>query len=42
MQDPLVAAQAADSMVGKLEAYMSEYRTEKAKRDLAFTQNLFD
>lgn len=42
MQDPLVAAQTADSMVGKLEAYMSEYRTEKAKRDLAFTQNLFD
>ena len=35
MQDPLVAAQTADSMVGKLEAYMSEYRTEKANRNIA-------
>lgn len=38
MQDPVVAAAVTDSMVRKLEEYMGDYRTEKAKRDLAFTQ----
>lgn len=42
MQDPVVTATVADSLVRKLEEYMSDYRTEKARRDMLFTQNLFD
>nr|WP_310746981.1 Wzz/FepE/Etk N-terminal domain-containing protein [uncultured Alistipes sp.] len=42
MQDPLVTAAVADSMVNKLQEYILTYRTEKAVRDLAFTRNLFD
>lgn len=41
MQDPVVAAAVTDSMVRKLEEYMGDYRTEKAKRDLAFTQESY-
>lgn len=41
-QDPVVTATIADSLVNKLQEYIYKYRTEKAVRDLDFTQNLFD
>lgn len=41
-QDPIVTATVADSMVNKLQEYIYKYRTEKAIRDLDFTQNMFD
>ena len=41
-QDPVVTATVADSMVNKLQEYIYKYRTEKAVRDLEFTQTLFD
>ena len=34
MQDPLIAAIVADSLLSKLQLYMSEYRTTKARKDL--------
>ena len=36
MQDPYVAAQLADSVVKSLTRYVIDYRTKKAKNDLAF------
>lgn len=41
-QDPVVAAVVADSIVNKLQSYIFTYRTEKAVRDLAYTQKLYD
>ncbi len=41
-QDPVVTATVADSMVNKLQEYIYKYRTEKAIRDLNFTENLFE
>lgn len=41
MQDPTVAAAVTDSMISKLEEYMADYRTEKAKRDCDFTQESY-
>lgn len=41
MQDPVVAAAVTDSMIRKLEGYMADYRTEKAKRDCDFTHESY-
>lgn len=41
-QDPVITATVVDSMVNKLQEYIYKYRTEKAIRDLEFTQNMFD
>lgn len=42
MQDPEVAAAAADSLVAKLQKYIIDYRTEKARRDYLFIQSLYE
>jgi uncharacterized protein involved in exopolysaccharide biosynthesis len=42
LQDPQVAAAVADSLVSKLQRYMIDYRTDKAKRDYAFMQQLYE
>ena len=38
MQDPVVAAQLVDSVVSSLTRYIVDYRTQKAKTDLAFVE----
>lgn len=40
MQDPLVTAIIADSMVTKLQRYMTNYRTEKTRNDLKNTSKM--
>jgi uncharacterized protein involved in exopolysaccharide biosynthesis len=40
MQDPLIAAQIADSLVRTLTSYIIEYRTQKSKADLNFVEKL--
>lgn len=40
MQDPLVSAILADTVVSRLQAYVTEYRTNKARKDLAYAENL--
>lgn len=40
MDDPLVAAIVADTVCAKLQEYIIEYRTRKAKNDLKYYQNL--
>lgn len=40
MQDPLVAALLADTVVHRLQEYVTEYRTEKARNDLAYAEKL--
>lgn len=42
MQDPVVAAVLADTVMYNLQKYVTEYRTNKARHDLKFTQQLFD
>ena len=42
MQDPLIAATLTDTVMSKLQAYITDYRTNKARHDLAFTQQLYD
>lgn len=42
MQDPVVAAMVADSVAANLREFITEYRTNKARQDLAYTQTLFD
>lgn len=41
MQDPLVSAVMADIIVTKLQEYITDYRTRKAKQDLAFSEKLY-
>jgi len=41
-QDPLIAATIADSVKHRLQNFITDYRTKKAKVDLAFTQKLYD
>lgn len=41
MQDPMVSAQVADSLVSKLQAYMINYKTEKSRNDLSYAQKLY-
>ncbi|WP_195210043.1 chain-length determining protein [Bacteroides intestinalis] len=38
MQDPLVAAIVADTVQARLKAYMTEYRTSKSRRILAYSE----
>lgn len=42
MQDPLVAATLADTVMRNLQTYVTDYRTNKARNDLKFTQQLYD
>lgn len=39
-QDPHVAAQLADSVKNRLQDFLTEYRTNKARHDLAYAENL--
>ena len=41
-QDPRVAATMAEVVVARLQAFVTEYRTEKARRDLNYYQKLHD
>ena len=40
-QDPLVAATMADSVQMRLQDFITQYRTKKARHDLAFTKKLY-
>lgn len=40
MQDPLVSAILADTVVSRLQEYVTDYRTNKARRDLEFAEKL--
>ena len=40
-QDPLISATMADSVRYRLQAFITEYRTQKARNDLAYMENLF-
>ncbi|MDR0745117.1 MAG: chain-length determining protein [Mediterranea sp.] len=40
MQDPLVSATLTDTVMVKLQNYITDYRTNKAKHDLLFTEKL--
>lgn len=40
-QDPLIAATMADSVKVRLQDFITEYRTKKARHDLAYTQKLY-
>lgn len=40
MQDPVIAAVIADSLVLKLQRYMTDYKTNKARQDLVFKTKL--
>lgn len=42
MQDPLISATLTDTVMMKLQNYITDYRTNKARHDLAFTQKLYD
>ncbi len=42
MQDPVVSATLTDTVMRNLQDYITEYRTNKARNDLEFTQRLFD
>ncbi len=42
MQDPLIAATLTDTVMNNLQNYITEYRTNKARHDLDFTQKLYD
>lgn len=41
-QDPLICAIMADSVQARLQDFIAEYRTKKAKVDLEFNQNLYE
>lgn len=41
MQDPLVSATVMDSVLTKLQKYIIDYRTQKARHDLNFTSKLY-
>lgn len=40
-QDPLVAATVADSVKERLQAFLTDYRTKKARHDLAYIETLY-
>ncbi len=40
MQDPVISAQITESVVSKLQTYITNYRTQKAKQDLEFTDKV--
>lgn len=39
MQDPLISASLTDTVMHCLQNYITDYRTNKARHDLAFTEN---
>ena len=41
MQDPLISASLTQIVVEKLQGYITNYRTQKAKQDLEFTEKVF-
>lgn len=41
MQDAYVAARLMETVVSRLQAYITDYRTKKAKQDLAFSEKLY-
>lgn len=41
-QDPLVCATIADTAKEKLQEFITEYRTRKARKDLSYTQGIYD
>ena len=41
MQDPLISAEITRIVLNKLQDYITNYRTRKAKQDLEFTQKVF-
>ena len=42
MQDPLIAATIADTVTKFLQKYITNYRTNKSKKDLQFSQSIYD
>ena len=42
MQDPLIAATVTNEVMEKLQNYITTYRTNKARKDLEFTQKLYE
>lgn len=42
MQDPFVAAAMTDTVMLRLQDYITDYRTNKARHDLEFTQKLYE
>jgi len=42
MQDPLIAAVVAQRVADNLQQYVADYRTAKARKDLAYTESLFE
>lgn len=42
LQDPLISAKIMEVVVLKLQEYITDYRTRKAKHDLAFSEKLLD
>ena len=41
-QDPLICATVADSVENRLQQFITDYRTKKARVDLAYNQKLYD
>lgn len=42
MQDPLISATLTDSVMIRLQNYITDYRTNKSRHDLAFTEKLYE
>lgn len=42
MQDPMISATLTDTVMVKLQQYITEYRTNKARKDLEFTEKLYN
>ena len=42
MQDPVISALLTDTVMNNLQQYITDYRTNKARNDLKYTQMLFD
>ncbi|MCD8080919.1 MAG: Wzz/FepE/Etk N-terminal domain-containing protein [Bacteroides sp.] len=42
MQDPLISAVITDTVMARLQDYITEYRTNKARHDLAFMDKLYE
>lgn len=42
MQDPLISATLTDTVMNMLQNYITDYRTTKARHDLAFTETLYE
>lgn len=42
MQDPLISATITDTVMVKLQNYITDYRTNKARKDLIFSEKLYE